>query len=113
MDGNGLAGIVSFGTLLRRKTLAVTTKARSVMESPPEVDKDTPLTEVAEHMVSTGYRQLPVVKGHKIAGIISRMDIIRIISTAFSPTFPFINRLRILRNSGIYLRRTIASEKRP
>ena len=79
LDGNGIAGIVSFGTLLRRKTGAVNTKARSVMESPPEVGTDTPLTEVAEHMVSTGYRQMPVVKRHRIAGIVSRMDLIKII----------------------------------
>jgi CBS domain-containing protein len=79
LDGNGIAGIVSFGTLLKRKTVAVNTKARSVMESPPEVGIGTSLTEVAEHMVSTGYRQMPVMKGHKIAGIVSRMDIIKII----------------------------------
>jgi len=79
LDANGMAGIVSFGTLLRRKTVAVTTKARSVMESPPEVRTDTPLTEVAEHMVSTGYRQMPVVRGHKIVGIVSRVDIIKVI----------------------------------
>jgi len=79
LDRSELAGLVSFGTLLRRKTIAVTTKARSVMESPPEVKLGTPLTEVAEHMVSTGYRQMPVVKRNKPVGIISRKDIIRVI----------------------------------
>lgn len=80
IEGGKLVGIVSFGTLLRRKTVSVSTKAKSVMESPPEVKIDTQVTEVAEHMVSTGYRQLPVVKGHKVIGIVSRMDLIKIIT---------------------------------
>ncbi len=78
-EGNELAGLISFGTLLRRKTVDVNTKARSVMESPPMIGVDTPLTEVAEHMVSTGYRQIPIVKGRRPIDIISRKDIIKVI----------------------------------
>jgi CBS domain-containing protein len=49
------------------------------MENPPEVTEETGITEVAEKIVSTGYRQIPVVRGKKILGIIAREDIVRII----------------------------------
>ena len=79
VEGGELAGIVSFGTLLRRKTVGVNTKAKSVMENPPEVQVSAPLTEVAEHIVSTSYRQMPVLKGTKPVGMISRKDLIKVI----------------------------------
>lgn len=79
LDGNNLAGVVSFGNLLRRGTLPMNTKARSVMETPPDMDIASKITEVAEKMVATGYRQLPILSGKKIAGIISRKDIVKIV----------------------------------
>lgn len=78
-DRNKLMGIISYGSLLKRKNLPVSTKAKSVMESPPEIKEETAITEVAEKIVSTGYRQIPVVRGKKILGVISREDIVRMI----------------------------------
>lgn len=76
-DLNKLMGVVSYRSLVRRKNLPVGTKAKSVMESPPEIGEDASITEVAEGIVSTGYRQIPVVRGKKILGVISREDIAR------------------------------------
>jgi len=78
-DGNKLMGVVSYGSLLKRKNLPVSTKAKSVMETPPEIREETAITEVAESIVSTGYRQIPVVRGKKILGVISREDIVRMV----------------------------------
>ncbi|MDD1765309.1 MAG: CBS domain-containing protein [Methanomassiliicoccales archaeon] len=78
-DRNKLAGVVSYGSLLKRKNLPTGTKAKSVIESPPEVTEESKITEVAESIVSTGYREIPVVRGRKILGIISREDIVGII----------------------------------
>ncbi len=76
-DVNKLMGVVSYRSLVRRKNLPVGTKAKSIMETPPEIKEETPITEVAEDIVSTGYRQIPVVRGKKILGVISREDIVR------------------------------------
>ena len=78
-DGNKLMGVISYGSLLKRKNLPVNTKAKSVMETPPEIREETAITEVAESIVSTGYRQIPVVRGKKILGVISREDIVRMV----------------------------------
>lgn len=80
IDKGNFEGVVSFGTLLKRKALPLNTKAKSVMETPPEIYPDTRITEVAEKLVSTGYRQMPVIKGNRLEGIISRKDLIGLIS---------------------------------
>ncbi len=79
VDGRTMDGVISFGSLLKRKNIPVSTKARSVMENPPEVPPDTDITEVAEKMVSTGYRQVPVVDNDEVIGTVSRMEVAKII----------------------------------
>jgi len=79
VDSGTFAGVVSFGSLLKRKNLPVNTKAKSISENPPRITMETPVTQVAEHLVSTGYRQIPVLNGKKVVGTVSRTDIISII----------------------------------
>ena len=78
-DGKKLLGLVSYRSIIRRKNLVIGTKARSAMELAPPITLETPLTQVAEHFLSTGYRQLPVMKGSKTSGLISRTGLISII----------------------------------
>lgn len=78
-DNNKLMGVVSYGSLLKRKNLSVGAKARTVMETPPQITTDSPLTEVAEKIVSTGYRQIPVVRGRKVLGVMSRKEVMCIV----------------------------------
>lgn len=80
IDGRSLDGVISFGSLLKRKNIPVSTKARSVMENPPEITPETAITEVAEKMVATGYRQIPVVENDEMMGTISRMEVAKIIN---------------------------------
>jgi len=79
VERDNFEGVVSFGTLLKRKALPLNTKAKSVMETPPEMHPDTRITEVAEKLVSTGYRQMPVIRNNRLEGIISRKNLIGII----------------------------------
>lgn len=79
LDGKRFDGLVSFGSMLRRKSLTMNTKAKSIMENPPNIQVETPLTEIAESMVSTGYRQMPVLQGKQLMGMITRMNVIALI----------------------------------
>ncbi len=79
LDGKRLMGVVSYGTLLKRRNLPITTKAGSIAVMPQEITPETLVTEVAEAFMTSGYRQIPVVRGQIIQGIISRTDMIRII----------------------------------
>jgi CBS domain-containing protein len=79
LDGKRLMGVVSYGTLLKRRNLPITTKAGSITVMPQEITPETLVTEVAEAFMTSGFRQIPVVRGQIIQGIISRTDMIKII----------------------------------
>lgn len=79
VDGKKLLGVISYGTVIRKKNLVIGTKAKGMMESTPEITLETPITEIAEHFLASGYRQLPVTKGKVIQGIINRAGIISVL----------------------------------
>src|SRR3990172_7922036 len=72
-----LEGIVTMRELMRRHTLPPTAKVSTVLQKPPEVAPATPLPEVAETLITTGFRALPVVHKRKVVGMISRTDLVR------------------------------------
>lgn len=79
VDGKKLSGVVSFSTLIRKKSVVMGQKAKHVMEIPPKVKESTPVTEVAEIFISTSYRNLPITKGPNIVGVVSRKDVVKLI----------------------------------
>src|SRR5512137_2046906 len=74
--GQKTVGIVSYDTLIKRRSLPLTTKVSNLMTLPPSISEDQPITEVAEALLTSGYRALPVMdrKG-ALTGIISRHDL--------------------------------------
>jgi CBS domain-containing protein len=80
VDGKRFLGVISYGTVIRKKNLVIGTKARTMMESTPEITLETPITEIAEHFLSSGYRQLPVTKGRMLQGIITRAGVISVLT---------------------------------
>jgi len=77
LRGKQVAGVVTMRELMRRKGLPHTTKASTVMVSPPSVSPDTTLPEAAETMIAAGFRTVPVVGNKRLAGILSRTDLVR------------------------------------
>lgn len=72
-----LEGVVTLRELMKRKSLPPTTKASTVVVKAPEIQPDMKLPAAAEQLITTGFRALPVVKGKKVVGIISRTDLTR------------------------------------
>lgn len=72
-----LEGIVTMRELMRRHTLPPTAKVSSVLQQAPTVEPSTPLPEVAEMLITTGFRALPVVQRKKVVGMVSRTDLVR------------------------------------
>jgi CBS domain-containing protein len=74
---NRLVGLVSYDTLIKRRNLPLTTKVAHIMTKPPELSSETPLTTVAEMLISSGFRALPITsKGKKLVGIVTRDDLL-------------------------------------
>jgi len=77
-DGS-ILGLVNYETLLKRRSIPMTTKVENVMAFPPRVDEEASVMEIAETMLSSGYRAVPVTDRDRIIGIVSRTDLVNII----------------------------------
>lgn len=95
-NGRKLLGVVSYRNIIRRRNLVMGMKAKAIMDQAPLVTEETRITEAAEQFLSTGYRNLPVIKGNKIVGQVSRAGIVGII--------PKIKDLRSLRAKDLMTR---------
>ena len=79
-DGKRMAGLVSYGTVLKRKNLSIDAKVSTIAITPPAVSPDTAITEAAEVLLREGYRQLPIVDNGRIEGVLSRGHILSMLN---------------------------------
>src|SRR5438309_1245204 len=77
LERKKLLGVVTMRELMRRRNLPPSTKASNVLQVAPHVAPDTTLPEVAEAMISAGFRAIPVVRAKGLVGILSRSDLVR------------------------------------
>jgi CBS domain-containing protein/ribosome-associated translation inhibitor RaiA len=78
VDGNDYVGTVKYGTLLRKRSILLDSKVRTVMASAPSVSKTASITEVAELMIKSNARQVIVLEKQRIKGVVSRSALIEI-----------------------------------
>ncbi len=75
-DDGKMIGLVSYDTFLKRRNIPMTTKVENVMSFPPRLSPDISIMDIAEVMLSSGYRAVPVTEDEVIVGIVSRSDLI-------------------------------------
>ncbi len=78
--GDEVLGMISYATVLRRRNLPLTTRVDSILVRPPRVEPSDPLTHMAEHLIASGYRGIPVVENGRLVGLISRSDVVGILA---------------------------------
>ncbi|TIS55837.1 CBS domain-containing protein [Mesorhizobium sp.] len=92
-DGGHLVGIVSEGDFLRRSELGAemsspgeahdyvrrhSWKVADLMTSDVVVaDKETPIEQIAALMQEHGIKRIPILKGQRLVGVVSRADLLR------------------------------------
>ena len=83
VDRHGkVIGVVSESDLLARKG----TQVKSIMtKNVIRVMEDTPVEEIATLMATQHVKRLPVIRGQKLAGIVSRGDIVRALAVGEHP----------------------------
>ncbi len=99
VDDNGhLAGIVSEGDFLRRSELGASAfpaggargyvkghswKVADLMSSDVVVaDEETPIAQIAALMQEHGIKRIPVMRGPRLVGVVSRADLLRVVVAA-------------------------------
>jgi len=74
-----LVGVLSFGSMVKKRAMVAGMKVKGMMDIPPGITAETSITEAAEQFIATNYRNMPVVKGTSLVGILSRGDVIKIV----------------------------------
>jgi CBS domain-containing protein len=78
IDGGIYGGMIRYSVILRKKSASPDTKLKSLISSLPAVEEGTEITKIAEIMVTNNCRQLAVVTGKKVTGVVSRTALIGI-----------------------------------
>ncbi len=79
VDGGEYSGMVSYASILRKKSVTLDAKTKGFVKGLPTVTNTMEITKIAEMMVSSNSRQLPVVTGKKVTGIIERNRLIEVV----------------------------------
>ncbi|MDO5853622.1 MAG: CBS domain-containing protein, partial [Thermoplasmata archaeon] len=79
VDGGEYQGMVSYASILRKKSVTLDAKVKGLVRGLPTVTPDMEITKIAEMMVSTNCRQLPIVSGKKVTGIVQRNRLIEVV----------------------------------
>jgi len=72
VENGNYAGMVSYGSILRKGSVTPDTKVKNLVRNLPTVSLDTDITKVAEHVIANNCRQLAALNGKKVIGIVSR-----------------------------------------
>ncbi|MBP5203800.1 MAG: CBS domain-containing protein [Candidatus Methanomethylophilaceae archaeon] len=79
VDQGEYVGMVSYSSILRKKSVSLDAKVKGLVRNFPSVTLDMEITRIAEIVVSSNCRQLPILNGKKIVGIIERNRLIEIV----------------------------------
>ncbi len=80
LDSDGIyMGLVSFDSIIKRRNLPMTARVRNLLSIPPEVTEDDNLSALAEKMLISGVRALPVLSENRLVGIVTRTDVVQVL----------------------------------
>lgn len=72
VESGNYAGMVSYGSILRKGSVTPDTKVKNLVRNLPTVSLETDITKIAEHVIANNCRQLAVLNGKKVIGMVSR-----------------------------------------
>lgn len=81
MEKKRVVGVLSLRSMVRRKNLPSTTKVKTLMVKPPELHPWSNIFDLAEAVINTGFRQLPVTEDGKLVGVADRTLLVRLVSS--------------------------------
>lgn len=76
VDDGAYAGMVSYGSILKKKSIPGDTKVKNMIRNLPTLTTESEVSKIAEHMVSNNCRQLAVLNGKKVIGLVSRRSLV-------------------------------------
>jgi len=75
-----VVGIVTYDTLLKKKSFPLTSKAEVVMQSFPQLSEWDPIVKGIEYMINSLLKDLPVLRNGRLVGMVYRNDMLKILT---------------------------------
>ena len=79
LEGGSYIGVVTYSAILRKKSVSLDAKVKNLIRNIQTATVDLEITKIAEMFISNNCRQIPVMNGKKIVGVIMRNKIIDIV----------------------------------
>ena len=79
VDNGAYVGVVTYSSILRKKSVSLDAKVKNLIRSIQTATVDLEITKIAEMFISNNCRQIPVLNGKKIIGVVMRNKIIDIV----------------------------------
>ncbi|HKM14152.1 MAG TPA: CBS domain-containing protein [Candidatus Methanomethylophilaceae archaeon] len=80
MDNGTYMGVVSYSSVLKKRNVNMETKAKNLIKGVPILSLTDKITAIAEAITGNNCRQLPVMSGKKVIGVVSRNALVDIAS---------------------------------
>ncbi|MFA7031065.1 MAG: CBS domain-containing protein, partial [Candidatus Methanomethylophilaceae archaeon] len=80
VDNGTYMGVISYTTILKKKSANMDSKVKGLIRGVPMLSKSDDITKIAEEMTGNNCRQLPVISGKRIIGVVSRRALVGIAS---------------------------------
>ncbi|MGC8581174.1 MAG: CBS domain-containing protein [Thermoplasmata archaeon] len=82
LSGKNYIGMISMDKIFKRKNLPLYGKVKNFIENVPKINPKNTYSEIAEMLILSGYRGLPVIDdNNKVVGLISRSDLLKYIDS--------------------------------
>ena len=79
LEGGSYIGVVTYSAILRKKSVSLDAKVKNLIRNIQTATVDLEITKIAEMFISNNCRQIPILNGKKIVGVVMRNKIIDIV----------------------------------
>jgi len=79
VENGNYAGVITYSAILRKKSVSLDAKVKNLIRNIQTATVDLEITKIAEMFISNNCRQIPVLNGKKIIGVVKRNKIIDIV----------------------------------
>ncbi len=79
LENGSYVGVVTYSSILRKKSVTMDAKIKNLIRNIQTATMDLEITKIAEMFITSNCRQIPILSGKKIVGVVKRNSIIDIV----------------------------------
>jgi len=80
VEDGAYVGVVTYSSILRKRSVSLDAKVKNIIRNIQTATADLEITKIAEMFITNNCRQIPIMNGKKIVGVVQRNKIIDIVN---------------------------------